>query len=115
MRLRLLTRRRLLRTARDAFGWDRLRPGQQQSMQHVLDGHDVLTVMPTGAGKSAVYQVCALLLEGPTVVVSPLIALQRDQVEDLDRDAVGGAAAVSSAVDSAIAAAIPRASSTTQT
>ncbi len=52
-------------------------------MESVLAGRDTLVVMPTGAGKSAVYQVPALLLDGPTVVVSPLIALQRDQVESL--------------------------------
>src|SRR3954453_5017843 len=73
----------LRRTARDAFGWDQLRPGQLDAMKAVMDGRDTLLVMPTGAGKSACYQVPALLLEGPTVVVSPLIALQRDQVLDL--------------------------------
>ena len=52
-------------------------------MQSVMAGHDTLVVMPTGAGKSACYQVPALLLDGPTVVVSPLIALQHDQVLDL--------------------------------
>jgi ATP-dependent DNA helicase RecQ len=52
-------------------------------MQPVMDGRDTLVVMPTGAGKSAVYQVPALLLDGPTVVVSPLISLQRDQVASL--------------------------------
>ncbi len=52
-------------------------------MQSVVAGRDTLVVMPTGSGKSAVYQVPALLLDGPTVVVSPLIALQRDQVADL--------------------------------
>src|SRR3712207_296223 len=54
--------------------------------------------MATGYGKSAIYQLSGLLLDGPTLVVSPLIALQRDQVERLDTDALGGAAAVSSAV-----------------
>ena len=49
-------------------------------MEHVAAGRDTLVVMPTGSGKSAVYHVPALLLDGPTVVVSPLIALQRDQV-----------------------------------
>jgi ATP-dependent DNA helicase RecQ len=52
-------------------------------MESVMAGHDTLVVMPTGAGKSAVYQVPALLLDGPTVVVSPLISLQRDQVAGL--------------------------------
>ena len=73
----------LRRTARDAFGWTELRPGQLEAMQAVVSGQDTLVVMPTGAGKSACYQVPALLLDGPTVVVSPLIALQRDQVLNL--------------------------------
>ena len=75
--------RDLKRTARDAFGWDRLRPGQLEAMQSVMAGHDTLAVMPTGSGKSAVYQVPSMLLDGPTVVVSPLISLQRDQVAGL--------------------------------
>jgi len=70
-------------TARERFGWPDLRPGQADAMTAVLDGHDTLVVMPTGAGKSAVYQVTALLIDGPTVVVSPLISLQRDQVVSL--------------------------------
>ena len=73
----------LRRTAREAFGWDELRPGQLEAMQAVLAGRDTLAVLPTGSGKSAIYQVPALLLDGPTVVVSPLIALQRDQVAGL--------------------------------
>jgi RecQ family ATP-dependent DNA helicase len=71
------------RTAKEAFGWKQLRDGQLEAMRSVLAGRDTLVVMPTGAGKSACYQVPALLLDGPTVVVSPLLALQRDQVLDL--------------------------------
>ncbi|MEZ0070672.1 ATP-dependent DNA helicase RecQ [Planotetraspora sp. GP83] len=89
--------RRLRATARDTFGWERLRPGQQEAMEHLLAGRDVLLVMPTGGGKSAVYQVPALILDGPTVVVSPLIALQSDQVMGLLRAGAGGAVAVNSA------------------
>jgi ATP-dependent DNA helicase RecQ len=83
----------LKRTAKQAFGWDALRPGQLEAMQAVVSGRDTLVVMPTGSGKSAVYQVPALLLDGPTVVVSPLIALQRDQVAGLlaRGDRAGGA------------------------
>ncbi len=73
----------LVRTAEEIFGWTELRPGQAEAMRAVLAGRDALVVMPTGAGKSAIYQVPALLLEGPTVVVSPLLALQRDQVTAL--------------------------------
>ncbi|MCW2607254.1 MAG: ATP-dependent helicase, RecQ family [Frankiales bacterium] len=90
-------RTRLEKTARDAFGWDELRPGQLEAMEAVMSGHDTLVVMPTGSGKSAVYQVPALLLDGPTVVVSPLIALQRDQVATLAANAeAGGAVAANS-------------------
>ncbi|MEU0948157.1 RecQ family ATP-dependent DNA helicase [Streptomyces canus] len=74
---------RLARAADDVFGWSELRPGQPAAMEAVMRGRDTLAVMPTGAGKSAVYQVPGLLLPGPTVVVSPLIALQRDQIAGL--------------------------------
>ncbi len=79
------------------FGWDTLRPGQLAPMLSVLAGRDTLVVMPTGAGKSAIYQVPALLLHGPTVVVSPLIALQRDQVVGLAKSGAPAAVAVNSA------------------
>jgi ATP-dependent DNA helicase RecQ len=74
---------RIRDTARDTFGWEQLRPGQLPAMRAVVSGHDTLAVMPTGSGKSACYQVPGLLLPGPTVVVSPLIALQHDQVAAL--------------------------------
>jgi ATP-dependent DNA helicase RecQ len=90
---------RLLRTAQEAFGFETLRPGQEEAMRAVLAGRDVLAVLPTGAGKSAVYQVPALLLDGPVVVVSPLIALQRDQVDGLQEDTRrGGAVMLNSAM-----------------
>jgi ATP-dependent DNA helicase RecQ len=73
----------LRRLAVDVFGWSHLRGEQLAAMRHVMAGHDVLVVLPTGAGKSAIYQVPALLLDGPAVVVSPLIALQYDQVEGI--------------------------------
>jgi ATP-dependent DNA helicase RecQ len=71
---------RLRETARRLFGWEELRPAQAEAMGHVMAGRDTLVVSPTGSGKSAIYQVPAILLRGTTVVVSPLIALQRDQV-----------------------------------
>jgi ATP-dependent DNA helicase RecQ len=89
---------RIERTAREVFGWEELRPGQHEAVSAVLDGRDVLAVMSTGYGKSAIYQIAAMLIPGSTVVVSPLLALQRDQIEDLDAEAAGGAAAVSSLV-----------------
>jgi ATP-dependent DNA helicase RecQ len=103
-------RAQLRRTAKDAFGWKQLRPGQLEAMEAVMAGSDTLVVMPTGAGKSAVYQVPALLLDGPTVVVSPLIALQRDQVGALAArsDAGGAVHANSSLPEREVAAAFER-------
>jgi ATP-dependent DNA helicase RecQ len=90
---------RIRRTARERLGIGELRPGQGEAATAVLEGRDTLLVMPTGAGKSAVYQVAAALIPGTTVVVSPLIALQADQVESLEEDHdVGAAAAVNSAM-----------------
>ncbi len=74
---------RLADTARRVFGWDSLRPTQTEAMTHVMAGRDTLVVSPTGSGKSAIYQVPAVLLSGTTIVVSPLIALQRDQLKGL--------------------------------
>jgi len=70
---------KLRRAARRNFGWRALRTGQLAAMRAVLRGRDALVILPTGAGKSAIYQVPATLLHGPTVVVSPLLALQHDQ------------------------------------
>src|SRR3954468_8890316 len=89
---------RIARAAGEVFGWDELRPGQGEAVERVLAGCDTLAVMSTGYGKSAIYQIAALLIPGPTVVVSPLIALQSDQVTELEREGAGGAAAVSSYV-----------------
>ena len=75
---------RIRAAARETFGWSQLRPGQLEAMAAIVSGRDTLVVMPTGSGKSACYQVPGVLLDGPTVVVSPLIALQRDQVSALD-------------------------------
>jgi ATP-dependent DNA helicase RecQ len=74
---------RVRRTAEDVFGHARLLPGQEEATRALLDGHDVLLVSPTGSGKSLTYQVAGLLMDGCTVVVSPLLALQQDQIEGL--------------------------------
>src|SRR5690349_8997942 len=71
------------RSLRRTFGLDRLRPGQREVIEAVLDGRDTLAIMPTGAGKSLCYQLPALHLEGMTVIVSPLIALMKDQADKL--------------------------------
>jgi ATP-dependent DNA helicase RecQ len=76
--------RRLREVARDLLGFEEFRPGQERAMQAVLSGRDTLAVLPSGAGKSAVYQVAGHLVDGPVLVVSPLIALQRDQVQRLE-------------------------------
>jgi ATP-dependent DNA helicase RecQ len=89
-------RRRVRRAARARLGHEELRPGQEEAIAAILDGHDTLAVMPTGSGKSAIYQIAGSLIPGATVVVSPLIALQRDQVEAIDEEDVGGAALLNS-------------------
>lgn len=82
--------------AQERFGYPELYPGQRTAIEQILAGRDTLAVMPTGAGKSAIYQIAGCLLPGGTVVVSPLIALQQDQVQSLEVLAVGGAVAVNS-------------------
>ncbi|MEB7502915.1 ATP-dependent DNA helicase RecQ [Arthrobacter koreensis] len=78
------TRADLQRTASEVFGWEDFRPGQLEAMEAAVNGRDVICVMPTGAGKSAVYQVPAMALPGTAVVISPLIALQRDQADGIN-------------------------------
>ena len=73
------------------FGYDSFRPGQEEIVRRLLDGQDVLAVMPTGAGKSICYQVPALLLPGITIVVSPLVSLMKDQVGALVQAGVAAA------------------------
>src|SRR5215210_8053331 len=89
---------RIERVAREAFGYAELRPGQREAIESALAGHDALVVMSTGSGKSAIYQIAGLLTPGATVVVSPLIALQRDQVDGLRELAAGGAAQLNSTI-----------------
>ena len=75
---------RLRHAARNLFGWRTLRPNQLAAMRAVMKRRDALVVLPTGAGKSAIYQIPASLIPGPTVVVSPLLALQQDQIAALN-------------------------------
>jgi ATP-dependent DNA helicase RecQ len=87
----------IARAARDLLGYDELRPGQEEAVRAVLAGRDTLAVMPTGSGKSAIYELATALGGGPAVVVSPLLALQRDQVEKIEHDEeLGSAAALNS-------------------
>jgi ATP-dependent DNA helicase RecQ len=99
--LRMAPADRIERVAREAFGFAGLRPGQREAIEAALGGRDALVVMSTGSGKSAIYQIAGLLLPGATGVVSPLIALQREQVDDLRRRAAGGAAQLNSNVPAA--------------
>ena len=79
----------LLTAARQRLGVQELRAGQREAVEAILAGRDVLAVLPTGWGKSAIYQLAATMLRGPTIVISPLIALQRDQVDSLGDLSVG--------------------------
>jgi ATP-dependent DNA helicase RecQ len=74
---------RIQTTLQEHFGFTRMRAGQQEVIQHLLDGHSAAAIFPTGGGKSLCYQLPALLLPGVTLVVSPLIALMKDQIDAL--------------------------------
>ena len=76
--------KQIKQTLRKVFGLEELRPGQREVIEKVLNGEDVLAIMPTGAGKSLCYQLPGLHLEGMTLVVSPLISLMKDQTDKLD-------------------------------
>jgi ATP-dependent DNA helicase RecQ len=91
-------KRSVEKIAREKFDFPTLRPGQKEAIESIVSGRDTLVVMPTGAGKSAVYQIAAQILNGPAVIVSPLIALQKDQVDALEEQDVGGAAVINSSI-----------------
>ena len=88
------------------FGYDSFREGQEDIIETILSGGDVLAIMPTGAGKSICYQVPALLLPGITLVISPLISLMQDQVKALNEAGIHAAFINSSLTDSQISKAL---------
>ncbi len=79
----------------DKWGFDDFRPGQEAIIDNVINGHDVLAVLPTGGGKSICFQVPGIVREGITLVISPLIALMQDQVSNLQKKGFRAAALVS--------------------
>ncbi|MBI5293113.1 MAG: RecQ family ATP-dependent DNA helicase [Chloroflexi bacterium] len=85
---------------RQHFGFPAFRSGQEAALGHVLAGRDTLVVMPTGAGKSLIYQLAALLLSGTALVISPLVALMKDQIDGLTRRNIA-ATFINSSLDAA--------------
>lgn len=84
--------------AQSQFGYEQFRPGQQAAIQSIVEGRDTLAVMPTGSGKSAIYQIAGLMIPGATVVVSPLLALQQDQREAIETQEVAKVGVVNSTI-----------------
>lgn len=97
-------------TLKQYFGYDSLRTGQEELINGILAGHDVLGIMPTGAGKSLCYQLPALMLKGITLVISPLISLMSDQVKALNQAGVHAVYINSSLTENQIRMAISYAS-----
>ena len=97
-------------TLKQYFGYDSLRTGQEELINGILAGHDVLGIMPTGAGKSLCYQLPALMLNGITLVISPLISLMSDQVKALNQAGVHAAYINSSLTEKQIRMALSYAS-----
>ena len=89
---------------REHFGFDDFRPGQEEVVRAAVEGRDTLALMPTGSGKSLTYQLAAMLRARPTLVLSPLIALMKDQVDKLPAGIAATATFVNSSLDPDVAA-----------
>lgn len=96
-----LLRPAAMETIRRKLGITELRSGQQEALEALLSGRDVLAILPTGYGKSAIYQAAGVLLPGATIVVSPLIALQQDQLDAIEGQTSGGARSLNSTMRAA--------------
>ena len=83
----------------ELFGFADFRPGQEEVVRAAVDGRDTLALMPTGSGKSLTYQLAAMLRPEPTLVLSPLIALMKDQVDKLPAEIAATATFVNSSLD----------------
>src|SRR6187549_1528944 len=83
---------------RDLFGFPGFRPGQEEVVRAAVEGRDTLALMPTGSGKSLTYQLAAMLRPSPTLVLSPLIALMKDQVDKLPPEVAPAATFVNSSL-----------------
>jgi ATP-dependent DNA helicase RecQ len=86
----------IARTAREYFGFESLRPGQEEAVKALISGCDCVVVMPTGSGKSAIYQIAGSMMKGTTLVISPLIALQKDQVDSINETRAQNAVVINS-------------------
>jgi len=89
---------RIRRVACERFGFERLSGAQEAAIQSVLAGRDTLAVMPTGSGKSAIYQIAGALMGGLTLIISPLIALQQDQSDGIAALEIGEVAQLNSSL-----------------